>query len=70
MEGSQIYSDLVMGLESKKEEKAEYLNKPLKEVLLNEISAEDLKKFIDLTLVFATNDVLAKHVPTLRLKLN
>jgi hypothetical protein len=70
LEGAQIYSDLVMGLESKKDEKASFLKRSLKEVLLGEISAEELKKFVDLTLVFATNDVLAKHVPTLRLKLN
>jgi hypothetical protein len=70
LEGAQIYSDLVLGLESKKDEKAQYLRKDLKEVLLNEVSAEELKKFIDLTLVFAANDELAKHVPTLRLKFN
>lgn len=41
----------------------------MKEVLLNEISAEDLKKFVDMTLVFGVNEELAKHVPTLRVKL-
>ena len=41
----------------------------MKEVLLNEIPVEDLKNFVDMTLVFGVNDELAKHVPTLRLKL-
>ena len=61
---------MVYGLESKKQEKEEYLKKSLKEVLLNEIPAEDLKKFVDMTLVFGVNDELAKHVPTLRVNLD
>jgi hypothetical protein len=46
------------------------LKKSLREILLNEVSSEELKKFIDLTLVFAINEELAKHVPTIRLKFN
>jgi hypothetical protein len=35
--------------------------------LVSLLGEEDLSSSIDFTLVFAVNDVIAKHVPTLRL---
>lgn len=67
-EGGQIYSDFVMSLESKKEEKEKLLSKTL-EKLVNEEFGEEPCKFLDFTLVMGVGDTLIKHAPTLRVLL-
>lgn len=63
VEGGQVYSDIVLGLESKKEERERVLSKALSELL--EDDAENAK-FTDFTLVMAVKEELIKHAPTLR----
>lgn len=64
VEGGQIYSDIVLSLESKKEEKEKVLNKNIVEFVGEEI--EEMK-YVDVTLLMGLADQLIKHAPTLRL---
>ena len=67
-EGGQIYSDFVMSLESKKEEKDKLLKKSL-QTLLSEETGEENSKFVDFSLVMGVGETMIKHAPTLRLLL-
>jgi len=42
------------------------LQRKVIDVLTEEVSAEELKNFIDLTLEMSVGDEFVKHVPTLR----
>ena len=62
-EGSQLYNDFVLNIESKKAEKAKLLAKSLKQI----IEEEGIEgKFIDFTLVMGVKEEIIKHAPTLR----
>lgn len=68
LEGGQIYS--VFGeMENNKALKETFLQTTLTTVLLQEMAAQEIGKFVDMTLVFAVDEELAKHVPTLRVLL-
>ena len=62
LEGGQVYSDIVLGLESKKEERERVLAKSVGELL----DESEEGKFVDLTLVMGVKEELIKHAPTLR----
>ena len=67
--GAQLYSDIVLSLESKKAEKEKLLGKRLAEVVDEEFGSETTTEFVDFTLLMAVGEELVKHAPTLRLQL-
>jgi hypothetical protein len=41
-----------------------------KDVIADEVGIEDIKNYVDLTLVMAVGEEFIKHVPTLRVNFN
>lgn len=68
LEGGQVFSDIVLGLESKKEERKAALGKLIKNIIAEETGVEEMPPFVDFTLVMAVGETLIKHAPTLRLQ--
>ena len=70
LESGPIFSDLVLGLESKKAEKEAFMKKKFADVINEEGSLDEIKNFIDLTVLIGDGEEIVKHVPTLRVPLN